>query len=91
MPTQTYLESLQMNDIVLPMTYALANNPYNEDINEMSELNDPIAFLAATAKGDPDTMFYHHAMKQEDSLQFKQAMQLEIDSHTTNDHWDVIP
>jgi hypothetical protein len=36
-------------------------------------------------------MYYHQAMKQEDSLQFKQAMQLEIDAHTTNDHWDVIP
>jgi hypothetical protein len=91
MPAQKYLENLQTNDIILPMAYALANDPYDEDTDEMPELNNPIAFLAATARGDPDTMYYHQAMKQEDSLQFKQAMQLEIDAHTTNDHWDVIP
>jgi uncharacterized membrane protein YfhO len=90
MPTQKYLESLQTNDIVLPMAYALANDPYDKDSDKMPELDDPIAFLAATAKGDPDTMYYHQAMKQEDSLQFKQAVQLKIDAHTTNDHWDVI-
>jgi hypothetical protein len=91
MATQKYLESLQTNDIILPMAYALVNNLYNKDTDEMPELNDPIAFLAATAKGDPDTMYYHQAVKQEDSLQFKQAMQLEIDAHTTNNYWDVIP
>jgi predicted SnoaL-like aldol condensation-catalyzing enzyme len=91
MQTQKYLESLQTNDIVLLMAYALANDPYDEDTDDMPELNNPMVFLAATAQGDPDTMYYHQAMKQEDSLQFKQAMQLEIDAHTTNDHWDVIP
>jgi hypothetical protein len=94
-PTQKYLESIQTNNVVLPIAYTMGaytmgNNMYDHDSDEMPELDDPIAFLAATAKGDPDTMYYHQAMKQPDLLQFKQAMQSKIDAHTENDHWDII-
>jgi hypothetical protein len=71
-PTQKYLESLQTKDVVLPVAYTMGNDMYDHDSDEMpAELDDPIAFLAATAKGDPDNMNYHQAMKQPDSLQFK--------------------
>ncbi len=71
-PTQKYLESLQTNDVVLPAAYTMGNDMYDHDSDEMpAELDDPIAFLAATAKGDPDNMNYHQAKKQPDSLQFK--------------------
>jgi predicted SnoaL-like aldol condensation-catalyzing enzyme len=90
-PTQKYLENLQTNDIVLPMAYVVANDPYNNDADSMPGLDDPIVFLAATSKEDPNTMYYHQAMKQPDPLQFKQAMQTKIDAHTANEHWDVIP
>ena len=72
------------------MAYAMGNDLYDQAADEMPELEDPIAVLAATAQGNPDTMYYHQAMKQPDSYQFKQAMQSELDAHADNDHWEVI-
>jgi hypothetical protein len=46
-------------------------------------MEDPIAFLA---KSNPDTLYYHQAMKAPDSKEFCQAMQGEVDDHCNNDH-----
>ena len=45
-----------------------------------------MAFVAS--KSDPDTMYYHEAIRQEDAQQFQEAMQKEIDDHHSNDHWE---
>ena len=50
------------------------------------EMKDPISFLE---KSDPDTMYYHQAMKADDSKQFRKAMQGEIDSHNSSEHWAI--
>jgi hypothetical protein len=51
------------------------------------EMMDPIAFLA---KMDPDTLYYHQAMKAPDAKQFQSAMQGEINDHDSNQHWNIM-
>ena len=43
------------------------------------QMGDPLMAMAATA--DPDTLYWHEAMKEPDSEKFKEAMQKEIDDH----------
>jgi hypothetical protein len=51
-------------------------------------MEDPIAFAASS---DPDIMHLNQAMKQPDKKQFVSAMKGEIDSHTKNKHWIIVP
>eukprot|EP00957_Ditylum_brightwellii_P013342 1007879-Ditylum_brightwellii.AAC.1 len=52
------------------------------------EMNDLIAFAA---KHDPDTMYFHQAIKQPDDPQFVEAIVKEINGHTERGHWQLIP
>jgi hypothetical protein len=53
------------------------------------ELNaDPI--LAMAASSDPDTMYYHQAMKEPDRKQFIKAMKDEVDGQLKNQNFSVI-
>ena len=56
-------------------------------INPQNKSQDPILVFKATA--DPDTMYYHEAMREPDADQFKRAMQEEIDSCTKNKTWKI--
>jgi hypothetical protein len=40
--------------------------------------------FAYAASVDPDTMFYHEAMREPDSAEFIKAMDKEVQSHTEN-------
>jgi predicted SnoaL-like aldol condensation-catalyzing enzyme len=51
-------------------------------------MEDPIVFAAS--KSDPDTMYYHQAMKQPDAKQFRAALQKEIGNHMDNGHWEMM-
>jgi hypothetical protein len=57
------------------MKYLLATY-FETDIAD--EMMDPIAFLAKT---DPDTLYYHQAMKATDAKQFRKGMQGELNHH----------
>jgi hypothetical protein len=62
---------------------------YQED-HEMAQLEvDPIAF-ALNATSDPDTMYYHEAMKEPDAPEFRAAMTKEVDDYTDKYHWKVV-
>jgi Reverse transcriptase (RNA-dependent DNA polymerase) len=62
---------------------------YQED-SELSQLEvDPIAF-ALKATSDPDTMYYHEAMREPDSQEFRTAMTKEVDDHTEKQHWAIV-
>ena len=77
-PTAEGLKCFSQRDLFgLSAEAEVANPCAFEDPSEV--MNDPISFLAKT---DQDTMCHHQAMKQEDSEQFKLAMQQEIDAHT---------
>ena len=43
--------------------------------------------LAFAASADPDTMYYHEAMREPDRAEFIKAMQKEVKSHTENGVW----
>ena len=87
-PSRKAIENAQTDLIALPLAYEVANvyQPYDPYDNDMTA--DPIA-LAASA--DPDTMYFHQAMKQPDRRQFQQAMQDEVNAHQNNGHWIIVP
>jgi hypothetical protein len=47
--------------------------------------------LAYSASADPDTMYYHEAMREPDSAEFIKAMAKEVQSHTENEVWELVP
>ena len=48
--------------------------------------------LAYTASADPDTMYYHEAMREPDRAEFIKAMQKnEVKSHAENGVWELLP
>jgi len=51
---------------------------------------NPLLALKAARQSDPDTMYLWQAMKQPDWMQFKQAMQDEVNAHTINGHWTLV-
>ena len=51
-------------------------------------LSNSIAFATSA---DPNTMYYHQAMKEPDHEQFKRSILKEIHDHETSQHWEVIP
>ncbi len=46
--------------------------------------------FALAASKDPDTMYYHKAMREPDREQFKGAMKQEVEAHTQNEGWELI-
>eukprot|EP00957_Ditylum_brightwellii_P164289 12507552-Ditylum_brightwellii.AAC.1 len=58
-----------------------------ENLNEM-EMGNPIDFAA---KHDPDTMYFHQAIKQLDAPQFVEVIVKEINGHIERGHWQLIP
>ncbi len=42
------------------------------------------------ASKDPDTMYYHEAMREPDRERFKGAMKQEVEAHTQNEVWEFI-
>ncbi|KAI2501363.1 hypothetical protein MHU86_13099 [Fragilaria crotonensis] len=47
--------------------------------------------LAFAASADPDTMYYHEAMREPDRAEFIKAMEKEVKSHTENEVWELVP
>jgi hypothetical protein len=62
---------------------------HEDDYKMQDDMTDPIAFLARTS--DPDTMYYHQAMKQPDRKEFAKAVIKEINDHVERKHWELIP
>ena len=58
------------------------------EINEREGEDHPMLAYAATS--DPDTMYFHQAMKEPDRDEFIKAMRTEVQSHTENGVWEVV-
>ncbi len=72
-------------ELFMEQVYAvLDDSDAVEDYELLQQTDDPIAFAART---DPDTLHYHQAMQAEDSEDFKDAMVMEANAHTTRGHW----
>ena len=55
------------------------------------ELNEEHPMQAYAATADPDTMYFHEAMKEPDKEEFIKAMRKEVESHTDNEVWELVP
>ena len=66
---------------------ALGQNDY-DDILLQSAMSHPISFKSTS---DPDTMYYHEAMRAPDRKEFIKAMAREVQDHAERHHWEVIP
>ena len=88
-PTQCWIESKEQERqvIALPIALEVAREAPAYDPFDENELSHPFLFAASS---DPDTLYYHQAMKEKDAPQFRQAMQKELDDHTKNGHWKII-
>ena len=88
-PTQRLVES---NEQRLERIVAYAHIPwevFHDDAYIIQDhMEDPIAFLASN---NPDILYLDEAMRADDSHHFEQAMLEEVNSHTDNDHWEVVP
>ena len=58
-----------------------------KDLRAQDRMSDPIAFKATA---DPDTMYYHQAMKEPDREQFLAAIVKEVNAHIEGNHWEMI-
>jgi hypothetical protein len=87
-PTREMLQSVAQQDLAFAASLEVANNTMYVEDYQAEGMEDPIAFAAS--KSDPDTMYYHQAMKQPDAKQFRAAMQKEIDDHVKNGHWEMM-
>ena len=59
----------------MPAIEGEALNPQDPDWDIKHRLRDPIAFAASS---DPDTLYLHKAMREEDWPQFEEAMLKEV-------------
>ncbi|KAI2507330.1 hypothetical protein MHU86_7050 [Fragilaria crotonensis] len=64
-----------------------------ETIKEWADIDDEEQhpMLAYAASADPDTMYYHEAMREPDRPEFIKAMVKEVQSHTENGVWELVP
>jgi hypothetical protein len=69
--------------------YSAYDAMHKDDYKMQDDMTNPIAFLAQTS--DPDTMYYHQAMKQPDRNEFVKAVIKEINDHVERKHWELIP
>jgi hypothetical protein len=61
---------------------------YQEDC-EMAQFETDLIAFALKATSDPDTMYYHEAMKEPDALEFRTTIK-EVDDHTAKQHWEIV-
>ena len=54
-------------------------------------MKEPIVYALKSKSSDPDTLHLHEAMKEPDADRFVDAIIKEINGHSENDHWEVIP
>lgn len=80
-------QAQQQDPMAFSSNVEVGNEIYDQPFESVG-MTDPIAFAAT--KSDPDTMYYHQAMKQEDSDKFRLAMKKEIDDHVERDNWQLM-
>eukprot|EP00957_Ditylum_brightwellii_P164718 12541226-Ditylum_brightwellii.AAC.1 len=84
--TEKGMQSLAQEDPVFTAEY------YEQQmISEYQTEVDMDDLIAFAAKMDPDTMYYHQAIREPDSAEFIQAMVTEINGHIEGKHWELVP
>ncbi len=70
------------------LPYYVAFDAIKEWVDMEGEQHPMLAFAASA---DPDTMYYHEAMREPDRAKFIKAMEKEVKSHTENEVWELVP
>jgi hypothetical protein len=69
--------------------------PYHvayETIKEWGDIEgEQHPMLAYAASAEPNTMYYHEAMREPDRAKFIKEMQKRVQSHTENGVWELVP
>lgn len=55
-----------------------------------TEIENKNPLLALAASADPDTMYYHEAMKEPDKQEFIKAMVREVEGQQANGNWTIV-
>ncbi len=61
---------------------------HQDDYAIQDQMLNPIAFKAS---GDPDTMYYHQAIREADKDDFLKAIVKEVNDHIEGNHWELVP
>ena len=79
---------------VKPIRYGFDEFVVYEVCHQSTEWFEPIidytSPIAFATLGDPDTMYFHQILSQDDKPQFLQAMSLEINDHNKKKHWILV-
>eukprot|EP00957_Ditylum_brightwellii_P070822 5381909-Ditylum_brightwellii.AAC.1 len=88
-PTVRWLENEQQKNLNLNVAYSTYYDVLYEDEDvQQDEMQQPLAFLS---QADLDTMQYHQAVQKPECKQFIKAIVCEVNMHTKQKHWTLIP
>ncbi|KAL7575276.1 hypothetical protein ACA910_001801 [Epithemia clementina (nom. ined.)] len=92
--TQRYSEGLAQREQGLVAWETMIDQDGSEDVptaqaqyDLQALMDEPVSFAATT---DPDTMYYHEAMREPDRELFRETMQKEIQDHKSRNHWEIV-
>ena len=85
-PTQRLKDSWEQG--ALTFTAILDDEIGESEMRLQDAMMHPIAFAASA---DPDNMYMEQAIQQPDKKEFIKAMISEVQAHTANGHWEIIP
>jgi len=88
-PTQRLIESDEQRQERIVAYAHVPWEVFHDDayVVLQDHMEDPIAFVASN---NPDILYLDEAMKAPDAQQFEDAMLEEVESHTENEHWEIV-
>jgi hypothetical protein len=87
-PTERMLESIQQQMDGIVSLFVEWEVYHDDSYTIQTEMENPMAFAASS---NPDVMYLDQAMKEPDKDKFEEAMLQEVQSHTDNGHWKIVP
>ena len=88
-PTSLRLtESLEQREAGIVSLFVAWEVFHDDSYKIQDDMENPIAFVASTNK---DVMYVDQAMREPDKPEFEQAMIKEVDTHTQNGNWIIVP
>jgi hypothetical protein len=87
-PTERIMESIQQQMDGIVSLFVEWEVYHDDSYAIQTEMENPMVFAASA---NPDVMYLDQAMKEPDRDKFEEAMLKEVQSHTDNNHWKIVP
>jgi hypothetical protein len=87
-PTERMRESIEQQMDGLVSLFVEWEVYHDDAYTIQTEMENPLAFAAST---NPDVMYLDQAMNEPDREKFREAMVKEVQAHTENGHWKIVP